>query len=89
MFGWGIRFRNILTSAVVLVGLFALAFGLSGFTPSEALMLSVQSFISSFFGQWPDVDATGRLAILVTLESVIGVLFVTVLVGAYIRKLLR
>ena len=52
-------------------------------------MLSVQSFISSFFGQWPAVDATGRLAILVTLESVIGVLFVTVLVGAYIRKLLR
>lgn len=89
MFGWGIRFSNILVSAIVLVTLFAFAYSMSGFAPPEAIMLSVQSFISSFFGQWPEADATGRLAILVTLESVIGVLFVTVLVGAYIRKLLR
>ncbi|WP_372964152.1 hypothetical protein [Marinobacter sp.] len=89
MFGWGLRFRNILTSAILLVTLFAIAYGLSGFAPAEALMLSVQSFISSFFGQWPETLATAPLAILVTLESAVGVLFVTVLVGAYIRKLLR
>lgn len=54
-------------------------------------MLSLQSFFSSFYGQWsaPEPPATGLLSVLVTLESMIGVLFVTVLVGAYIRKLLR
>lgn len=89
VFGWGIRFRNILMSALLVTVVFALVYAVIGFRPDEAAMLSLQSFISSFFGLWPETAATGLLATMVTLESMIGVLFVTVLVGAYIRKLLR
>lgn len=91
IFGWGIRFRNILAAALMISILFALGFMTVGVRTGEAVMLSLQSFISSFYGQWsaPEPPATGLLSVLVTLESMIGVLFVTVLVGAYIRKLLR
>ncbi|MDX1597595.1 MAG: hypothetical protein R3295_02945 [Marinobacter sp.] len=91
VFGWGIRFRNILAAALMISILFAAAFMAVGIRTGEAVMLSLQSFISSFYGQWsePEPAATGLLSVLVTLESMIGVLFVTVLVGAYIRKLLR
>lgn len=89
VFGWGIRFRNILMSALALALAFAVVYFFIGFRPNEAVMLSLQSFISSFFGRWPEATATGLLSALVTFESMIGVLFVTVLSGAYIRKLLR
>lgn len=89
VFGWGIRLRNVLMSALVITQLFALIYVLLGFRLNEAIMLSMQASISSFFGVWPETPATGVLSIIVTLESMIGVLFVTVLVGAYIRKLLR
>lgn len=91
MFGWGIRFRNILATALMISLIFAIAFMAVGVRFGEAVMLSLQSFISSFYGQWSESEppATGLLSVLVTLESMIGVLFVTVLVGAYIRKLLR
>ena len=70
---------------------FAFAFALTGFPSSEALMLSLQSFISILFGEWslPVPPATSWLSLMVTMESMIGVLLVTVLIGAYIRKLLR
>ncbi|MGO1709133.1 MAG: hypothetical protein ACTHZH_15905, partial [Oleiphilaceae bacterium] len=89
IFGWGIRFRNILMSALLVTLAFAVVYFFIGFRPNEAAMLSLQSFISSFFGSWPEATATGLLSVIVTLESMTGVLFVTVLVGAYIRKLLR
>lgn len=89
VFGWGIRFRNILMSALLVSAMFALVYAGIGFRPGAATMLSLQSFISSFFGIWPETPVTGLLSAMVTLESMIGVLFVTVLVGAYIRKLLR
>ena len=90
VFGWGIHLWNILLSAVVLIFVFALLYtyiGTGAF--SEMILLSAQSFISSFFGQWPDYPPTGVLSILITLESMLGVVFITVLVGAYIRKMLR
>ena len=90
LFGWGIYLRNIIISAIGFIILFAflyLALG-AGAMP-EMLVLSSQSFISSFFGRWPDYSPTGILSILITLESFLGVVFVTALVGCYIRKLLR
>ncbi|MGF2686785.1 hypothetical protein ACQUWM_09825 [Marinobacter sp. DUT-3] len=91
VFGWGIRLRNVLATALMVSVIFSLLYMAIGVGSGEAVMLSLQSFISSFFGQWsePAPPATGLLSILVTLESMIGVLLVTVLVGAYIRKLLR
>lgn len=89
VFGWGIRFRNIFLSALLVTLVFAAVYVFIGFSVDEAAMLSFQSFISSFFGRWPEAPVTGLLSIMVTLESMTGVLFVTVLVGAYIRKLLR
>lgn len=90
-FGWGIRLRNVLCTALLVIGIFAFAFALTGFPSSEALMLSLQSFISILFGEWslPVPSATSWLSLMVTMESMIGVLLVTVLIGAYIRKLLR
>ena len=90
IFGWGIHLWNILLSAVVLILVFALFYtymGTGAFL--EMILLSAQSFISSFFGQWPNYPPTGVLSILITLESMLGVVFITVLVGAYIRKMLR
>ena len=90
LFGWGIYLRNIIISAIGLIILFAFLFmGLGAGAMPEMLVLSSQSFISSFFGHWPDYSPTGILSILITLESFLGVVFVTALVGCYIRKLLR
>jgi len=91
LFGWGIRLRNVLATALLVVVVFSLLFLLAGLPSSEAVMLSLQSFISILYGQWsvPDPPSTGLLSVMVTAESMIGVLLVTVLIGAYIRKLLR
>lgn len=91
LFGWGIRLRNVLATALMVVVVFSILFVLAGLPSSEAMMLSLQSFISILYGQWsvPDPPATGLLSVMVTAEAMIGVLLVTVLIGAYIRKLLR
>lgn len=90
LFGWGIYLRNIIISAIGFIILFAFCFMALGVGDMpEMLVLSSQSFISSFFGRWPDYSPTGTLSILITLESFLGVVFVTALVGCYIRKLLR
>ena len=90
IFGWGIYLRNIILSAMCLIVLFALLYMAIGIgNLSEMLVLSSQSFIGSFFGRWPDYSPTGVLSILITLESLFGLVLVTALVGCYIRKLLR
>ena len=90
IFGWGIYLRNIILSVMGLIILFALLFTAMGIgNLSEMLILSSQSFIGSFFGRWPDYSPTGILSVLITLESLFGVILVTALVGCYIRKLLR
>ena len=90
IFGWGIHLWNILLSAIGLIVLFAALYtGVGTGTFLDMLILSAQSFISSFFGQWPEYSPVGILSILITLESMLGVVFITILVGAYIRKLLR
>lgn len=91
IFGWGVRLSNIAVSCLCLITLFAAIFTLvdEKIVILKALSLSTQSFISSFFGKWEDYQPDGLLTNLVTFESVLGVLFITVFVGAYIRKLLR
>ncbi len=91
VFGWGVRLSNIALSSLIVIGIFALVFKLhaTNLSIAKALSLSIQSFISSFFGKWDDFPPDGLLSSIVTLESVIGVIFITVFVGAYLRKLLR
>jgi hypothetical protein len=94
IFGWGVRLRNIVLSSLGVIVAFGLFYWTSynGITSLfQAFLLSAQSFISSFFGEWhntlkENIDSAGLVT---TVESYIGVLFITVLVGSYIRKLLR
>lgn len=91
IFGWGVRLSNIGVSCLCLIIMFSAIFTLvdEKIVILKALSLSTQSFISSFFGKWEDYQPDGLLTNLVTVESLLGVLFITVFVGAYIRKLLR
>ncbi|MAZ66574.1 MAG: hypothetical protein CMF25_05645 [Kangiellaceae bacterium] len=90
-FGWGVRLSNIAISSfsVVLAFSFLYLFIDDKLSFLRALALSAQSFISSFFGDWNGYHPDGELAYWVTTESFIGIFFITVFIGAYIRKLLR
>jgi len=89
VFGWGVRLSNVALSSLLLMVAFSVIY--FHFTGSlfESISLSVQSFISSFFGEWTGFKPYDLISSIVTLESSLGVLFITVFVGAYIRKLLR
>lgn len=91
MFGWGVRLSNITVSSILLILIFALLYSFidQSLTVFKSFSLSIQSFISSFFGKWDNYDPDGTIANIVTLESFLGVIFITVFIGAYIRKLLR
>lgn len=92
MFGWGVRLQNILISVLLVLVTYAVIYHL--YFPSleilEAFQLSTQSMFMAFFGEMvPKVIAGSALSWLVLTESVLGIIFVTVFVGAYVRKLLR
>jgi len=91
VFGWGVRLSNILISSLVLM--FAFSFIYWFVEPEKTyllqLTLSIQSFIGSFFGDWPGYAPNELMSNIVTVESFLGVIFITALVGAYLRKLLR
>jgi len=91
IFGWGVRLQNILLSVVMMILLFYLAYHhLFQFEELNALQLSIQATFLAFFGSIkPEVMAGDSLSWVVLVQSVIGVIFVTVFVGAYVRKLLR
>jgi hypothetical protein len=91
VFGWGVRLSNIAISSMIVVLLFSGVIMISDLkiTFWKTLSLSTQSFISSFFGKWDDYHPEGMLSGIVTFESIVGVIFITVFVGAYLRKLLR
>lgn len=92
VFGWGVRLTNVVVSAFVLVALFVAVYKwLVPCRPlSDLLLLSLQAMFMAFFGEWkPEVEVGNSLTWIVTLESILGVVFVTVFVGAYVRKLLR
>ncbi len=91
IFGWGVRLSNIAISSMIVVLLFSGVITISDpkITFLKTLSLSTQSFISSFFGKWDDYLPEGMLSDIVIFESIVGVIFITVFVGAYLRKLLR
>ena len=91
VFGWGVRLRNIAISSALLIILFMFLFRVCQPDMSwhASLALSVQGFTGNFFGKWPDYEPSGHIAALTVLESVVGIVFITVFIGAYIRKLLR
>jgi len=91
VFGWGVRLQNILVSVVMMILLFVIVYHqVFQFEELNALQLSIQSTFLAFFGSFkPEVVAGEGLSWLVLLQSVLGVIFVTVFVGAYVRKLLR
>jgi hypothetical protein len=88
VFGWGIRLTNIALSSIILILIFSIFYSFQ-FDYNESLILSLQSFISSYFGHWEKQVPGNMISWLLTIESVLGVLFTTVFIGAYIRKLLR
>jgi len=91
VFGWGVRLQNILASVVMMVLLFFIAYHqVFQFEEMNALQLSIQATFLAFFGSiQPEVMAGSYLSWVVLAQSVMGVIFVTVFVGAYVRKLLR
>ena len=89
LFGWGIYLRNIVISALLVVVMFAIGFVSLGLSLGDAVMLSAQAFVASIFGDWPPFSPTGLVSMVATAESFVGILYITVIVGAYIRKLLR
>jgi len=92
MFGWGVRLQNILISVLLVLVAYAVIYHLNfpSLDISDAFQLSTQSMFMAFFGEMvPKVVAGGSLSWLVLTESVLGIIFVTVFVGAYVRKLLR
>jgi len=91
IFGWGVRLSNVAIWSSILIILFAWGYAYLDQKMSflTAIALSVQSFISSFFGTWANYDPSGWISNIITLESCLGVLFITVFIGAYVRKLLR
>ncbi|MEX1058321.1 MAG: hypothetical protein WED11_11350, partial [Natronospirillum sp.] len=92
LFGWGVWLKNIvLTSLLVLLVctvIYWLGFSLSA---QRSLTLSAQSFFNVFLGDWGVSlsNPTGILAVLVLLQSIVGLILVSVFIGAYIRKMLR
>ncbi|MFC3203554.1 hypothetical protein ACFOEW_17225 [Alteromonas oceani] len=91
VFGWGVRLRNIAISStlIILLFMFLFRFCQPDMSWHASLALSVQGFTGNFFGKWPDYEPSGNIAALTVFESVVGIVFITVFIGAYIRKLLR
>jgi hypothetical protein len=91
VFGWGVRLQNILVSVVMMILLFTIIYHqVFQFEELNALQLSIQATFLAFFGSIkPEVMAGEPLSWVVLLQSVFGVISVTVFVGAYVRKLLR
>lgn len=89
IFGWGVRLTNIALSAFIIVLSFSFIYLSAGADLVGASLLSIQSFTAAFFGEWETLSKSRAVIIATTLQSVLGIVFVTVFIGAYIRKLLR
>lgn len=102
IFGWGVRLTNIVISSLVVILVFISVYVLYGMNFLGSVAVAVQSFFGVLLdptvGAWTNITnenvAEGISGMdipswLLTLESVLGVLFITVLIGAYVRKMLR
>lgn len=95
IFGWGVRIWNLLWSSLA----FILAFGilykfLGSMSLMYSLLLSFQSFLGAIFGSWININSQidnplSIISLIVVIEEAFGIIFVTIFIGAYMRKLLR
>lgn len=95
-FGWGVRLWNVLLTAFAIIGIYTGIYVLWDKIGSiRAVVFSTESFffgaiLSDWSATLKDADKPlSGLAILSMSEGAIGVLLITVLIGAYMRKLLR
>lgn len=96
LFGWGVRLWNVLFTTAAIVSVYAIVYILcGGMEVKNAALFSVESF---FFGailsDWTAVikgagNPLSYIAVISMSEGAVGILLVTLLVGAYMRKLLR
>jgi hypothetical protein len=56
--------------------------------PVKSVVLALQTTFSAILGDWAPIGA-GWIKIPMTINAVLGILFVTFLIGAYGRKMLR
>jgi len=94
IFGWGVRLTNILISSLIIMVLFfCIYLSIDGLTLMTSLTLAIQSFfgilLDPIFETQDTKLFTQAVNWWVTAESVLGIFFITVLVGAYVRKMLR
>ena len=97
IFGWGVRLTNILMSSLFTMFVFFVIYIYwIGMTPMTALTVAIQSFFGILLDPIFEIGAisnnqefTQEVNWWVTAESVLGIFFITVLVGAYVRKMLR
>lgn len=96
VFGWGIRLTNILISSLLIMALFFGIYMSIGMTAMTSLTVTIQSFFGILLDPLFEVSTisnkqefTQEINWLITTESIIGIFFVAVIVGAYVRKMLR
>jgi hypothetical protein len=91
IFGWGIRLNNIVISILFIILIFSIIYTFQGLHYYNALLTSVQSFFSILLDPIVNVwdENNTKIMWISMLESIIGIFFITVLVGAYVRKMLR
>jgi hypothetical protein len=100
--GWGVRLRNPLISAIIMIGLCASIyyFMLDLHEAGRAVKYLGQSAhgvygattlsLLAFFGQHADAEISGNMPIALALgEFILGVTMTTIIVGILIRKLVR
>jgi hypothetical protein len=96
IFGWGVRLTNILMSSLFIMTLFFGVYIWIGMTPITSLTVAIQSFFGILLDPIFEVgimsnnqEFTQEINWWITVESVLGIFFITILVGAYVRKMLR
>jgi len=90
IFGWGVRLWNVLNTCVLIIFVYAMIYAtISDYDLTKSMILSFQAFFNVIFGEWDKLPPIAGLPIVFVSEAILGVLFITVLIGAYMRKLLR
>lgn len=94
VFGWGVRLTNILMSSLLIMILFFGIYIWIGMTLMTASTVAIQSFFGILLDPIFEKELfmqefTQGVNWWVTAESILGIFFITVLVGAYVRKMLR
>lgn len=102
MFGWGVRLRNPIISASVIIAFYALVYYISfdlhetnrhiEYLGEKLIGFNGAGVFSllAFFGQHADTKIYGNVPVqLILTEFILGVIMITVSVGILIRKLVR